>query len=138
MQTVAEAKQGLTQAVQLGAPPARERKRSSRDALPEFTRYRDEGCEVSPSCFSCPLPRCRYEEPGGLRAILNESRDRQILQLRMEGLGVDELAGRFGVSRRTVFRIIGSTKVQVRVRKRDDGGPVPIRVEHTRKEAHCA
>lgn len=88
--------------------PKRKRRRS--DGLPEFTRYRDDGCEVSDSCLTCPLPRCRYEEPGGLRAVLNEMRDRQMTQLRRKGATVDELAGRFGVSRRTVFRVLGSGK----------------------------
>ena len=77
------------------------------DALPEFTRYRDEGCDFHPSCLTCPLPRCRYDEPGGVRALLNLGRDREILHLRRrQGLAVDTLARRYGVSRRTVFRIL--------------------------------
>ena len=76
------------------------------DALPEYTRYRDDGCDVHPHCLTCPLPRCRYDEPGGLRALLNSRRDRQIVALRLKGVAVEDLAGRFGVSRRTVFRIL--------------------------------
>jgi hypothetical protein len=77
------------------------------DALPELTRYRDEGCDFHRSCLSCPLPRCRYDEPGGVRALLNLGRDREILHLRRrQGLAVDMLAQRYGVSRRTVFRIL--------------------------------
>jgi len=77
------------------------------DALPEFTRYRDEGCDFHPSCLTCPLPRCRYDEPGGVRALLNLGRDREILHLRRrQGLAVDTLAQRYGISRRTVFRIL--------------------------------
>lgn len=109
------------------------------DALPEFTRYRDDGCDISESCFSCPLPRCRYEEPGGLRALLNEQRDQEILQLRMKGVPVDELADYFGISRRTVFRVIGTTKAPVRARRiEDDFEPTPIRRQIQQKEAHCA
>src|SRR5712692_3597465 len=89
------------------------------DALPEHTRYRDDGCEVSPSCMSCPLPRCRYDEPGGLRGLVNSYRDGQMLELRLKGAPVEALAERFGVSRRTVFRILGSSGNQ-------------------RREAHCA
>ena len=90
-----------------------------------------------------PLPRCRYEEPGGLRALLNETRDRQIVQLRLTGVPVEELAGRFGISRRTVFRVIGSTKLPARVRRvAYDTTPIPIRREQStvqpRKEAQCA
>jgi hypothetical protein len=80
---------------------------SRRDALPEHTRYVDTGCEVHPSCLSCPLVRCRYDEPGGFRAILGRDRDRLILQLRRdESLTVDAIARRVGVSRRTVFRVL--------------------------------
>ncbi len=105
------------------------------DALPEFTRYRDNGCDVHPSCLTCPLPRCRYEEPGGLRALLNKTRDAQIVNQRASGVPVAELATRFGVSRRTVFRVLGNKSRQ----------PIPIRQQdaapangQTRREAHCA
>jgi len=115
--------------------------RRSRDALPENTRYRDDGCSVSRSCFTCPLPRCRYEEPGGLRAVLNQQRDSQILELRAGGASVEELAVRFSVSRRTVFRVLEGTSP--RSRRRRDSAPVPIflrrsREGEARKEASCA
>jgi hypothetical protein len=118
----------------------RPRTRVRADSLPEHTRYRDDGCDIHPRCLTCPLPRCRYEEPGGLRALLNEYRDREIVQMRMQGMGVDELAGRFGISRRTVFRILGSkagARAQTQVR-RGDTAPVPIRRADSRKEANCA
>ena len=121
--------------------PRPQKPRRRHDSLPEFTRYRDDGCSISESCFTCPLPRCRYEEPGGLRAVLNETRDRQILLMRSQGAGVDELAVRFGISRRTVFRVIGEAKAAARNRKIErDRTPIPIRpLEATpRKEAHCA
>lgn len=76
------------------------------DSLPEVTRYRDDGCDIHPHCLTCPLPRCRYEEPGGLKAMLNGMRDRQIVSLRTRGIPVEEIADRFGVSRRTIFRIL--------------------------------
>ncbi len=76
------------------------------DALPEHTRYRDDGCDIHPHCLTCPLPRCRYDEPGGLRGLLNSYRDRQIVEMRLSGAPVEELAERFGVSRRTIFRIL--------------------------------
>jgi hypothetical protein len=76
------------------------------DALPENLLYRDDGCEVHAHCLSCPLPRCRYEEPGGLRALLNHDRDLRIRRLHAHGLRVDALARRFAVSRRTVFRAL--------------------------------
>ncbi|MGH8629333.1 MAG: hypothetical protein ACREU7_01025 [Burkholderiales bacterium] len=82
------------------------------DALPESTHYRDDGCEINPSCLTCPLPRCRYEEPGGLRAIINNMRDQALLELRSQGAEVEELAAYFGVSRRTVFRVLGTAGIR--------------------------
>ena len=100
----AGAQMGLAQA-EANQTGAAQRVRA--DARPEFTRYRDEGCDFHPSCLTCPLPRCRYDEPGGVRALLNSGRDREILHLRRrQGLPVDTLARRYGVSRRTVFRIL--------------------------------
>jgi hypothetical protein len=111
------------------------------DILPEQTKYRDEGCDIHPSCLTCPLERCRYEEPGGLRGLINAHRDKQMIQMRMEGMGVDDLAGKFGVSRRTVFRIIGGAGLQTRRMRlnNDEYAPIPIRrTAATTKEANCA
>ena len=105
------------------------------DALPEFTRYRDSGCDVSPSCLTCPLPRCRYEEPGGLRALLNKTRDQQIISQRASGVPVAELATRFSVSRRTVFRVLGNKPRQPTPIRQQDAAPAN---GQARKEAHCA
>ena len=77
------------------------------DALPEYQEYRDEGCDLFASCLRCPLLRCRYDVPGGVRTLLNRERDHQIRMLRDESdLNVDEIAARFRVSRRTVFRAL--------------------------------
>ncbi len=84
------------------------------DALPDYTRYRDDGCDIHPHCLTCPLSRCRYDEPGGLRALLNAHRDRQIVEMRLRGVPVDDLAGRFGVSRRTVFRVLSTPATERR------------------------
>ena len=104
------------------AVPLELRERPARhDALPEHVDYRDRGCDVFPSCLSCPLPRCRYDEPGGVRALLNRHRDREIRRLGHEhGLPVDEIARRFLVSRRTVFRAL-----QQSVRAREEGAAPP-------------
>ena len=120
-----------------GLKPVKLRTRS--DSLPEYTRYRDEGCSISPSCFECPLERCRYEEPGGLRSVLNQARDREMTQMRLAGMSVAELAGHFGVSRRTVFRGIGGVKPEAgRTNGEADKEPIPIRATIERKEAYCA
>lgn len=114
----------------------------SRDRLPENTKYKDDGCSVSSSCFTCPLPRCRYEEPGGLRAVLNQLRDNQILTLKQAGVPVEDLAVRFQVSRRTVFRVLEGTSPRSRRRQGEERRtPVPIFLrahQDPRKEANCA
>ena len=65
------------------------------------------GCDLFASCLACPLRRCRYDVPGGVRALLNRERDHQIRVMRdTGGLCVDDIAARFRVSRRTVFRAL--------------------------------
>jgi hypothetical protein len=82
-------------------------RRARQDALPEHFEYRDEGCDLFSSCLTCPLPRCRYDEPGGARTMMNRVRDDEIRRLRFDaGVPVDEISVRFRVSRRTVFRVL--------------------------------
>jgi len=67
----------------------------------------DTGCEAAPRCLECPLPHCRYDGGRGIRRVRNEIRDRQIIELRAAGgLTMLEIARRFGISRRSAFRII--------------------------------
>ena len=77
-----------------------------RDSLPEHMTYKDNGCEVSPTCLTCPLPRCRYEVKGGLREILNVPRDAHLVQMHQSGIPVDAIAAGANVSKRTVYRVI--------------------------------
>jgi AraC-like DNA-binding protein len=82
--------------------PAR---RVREDALPENLEYADGGCDLWDRCLTCPLPRCRYDEPGGARQLFLRERDREIVRLyRGDGVSIDALARRFGISRRSVFR----------------------------------
>jgi len=69
--------------------------------------YKDEGCEFSGSCLNCPFPECVYDHPGGKRRWIREVRDRKIVQLFTMGSGIDELAEKFRVSRRTIQRSLG-------------------------------
>jgi hypothetical protein len=79
--------------------------------LPEHTAYFDTGCELHSSCLTCPLVRCRYDEPGGARKLRSEDRDRSILELQRESrLPVGAIAKRFGISRRTVFRVLARAR----------------------------
>lgn len=89
------------------APQPTDPRRPREDALPEHMDYRDEGCDLFASCLDCPLPRCRYDTPGGARTMLNRVRDEEIRRLHGDRtLPVDELAVMFRVSRRTVFRVL--------------------------------
>lgn len=84
-----------------------------RDALPEHMTYRDEGCELAPRCLACPLPRCKYDEPGGARRLRVETRDEALVAAwRRERLSVNDLARRYGISRRSVFRILKAARTQ--------------------------
>lgn len=76
------------------------------DALPEQLDFRDTGCDLSPSCLRCPLARCRYDEAGGARRLLQDARDEAVRRRREEGVAIDALASEFGISRRSVFRIL--------------------------------
>ena len=84
-----------------------------RDALPEHTNYHDTGCDLHASCLSCPLARCRYDEPGGARRLLSGDRDSKVLDLqRQGGTTIDCIARDVGVSRRTVFRILARARAE--------------------------
>ena len=77
------------------------------DTLPEHHTYTDDGCEVSPACLRCPLPQCKHDEPGWYLRAQKAERDRTIRRLRSrEGATVAQLARRFGLSKRTVFRVL--------------------------------
>jgi len=84
-----------------------ERSEIELDLPPEYCHYQDDGCEFASSCLNCPLPKCIYEQPGGRQHWLKGLRDREIVKLAgSEGREVKELALRFGVSQRTVQRIL--------------------------------
>lgn len=77
------------------------------DVLPEYFPYRDDGCDVSPTCLRCPLPQCKYDNPGWLARVRRDARDRQVSRLHRDGgATINELARRFGLSVRTVHRIL--------------------------------
>ncbi len=77
------------------------------DAYPELYPYRDDGCEVSPSCLNCPLPQCKYDDPAWYQREIRNRRDQEVLKVqKVEGLTVPQIASRFELSQRTVFRIL--------------------------------
>jgi hypothetical protein len=87
-------------------PPAAEA-----DLLPEYCQYKDEGCDLSSACLSCPLPRCVHEQSWGRFKLTRSLRDREIVRLHIgENKTVTELSRRFQVSRRTVLRALAAVK----------------------------
>jgi hypothetical protein len=85
------------------------------DRLPEFTSYRDAGCDLHSSCLTCPLAQCRYDDPGWIQRGEREERDTAILRARSaEALPVVDLATRFGVSTRTVHRALSRGQERLR------------------------
>ena len=81
------------------------------DVLPEQFHYRDEGCEISSSCLHCPLPQCKYDDPGWMRRERIRERNRNVVDImNREGLSVSAAASRFHLSQRTIFRILSRTQ----------------------------
>ena len=79
----------------------------STDRLPENTSYRDTGCDLYASCLACPLPQCRYDEPGWVQRSERNGRYERILQFReAHPMPVAQLAAQFGISTRTIHRIV--------------------------------
>ena len=77
------------------------------DVVPESYPYRDDGCEVSPSCLRCPLPQCKYDDPGWFQRQKRKGRDREVMAaLQENGMSVLDVAARFALSERTIFRIL--------------------------------
>ena len=83
-----------------------------RDMLPENAAYPDTGCDLFASCLQCPLVRCRYDAPpGGLRRLLTEARDREIALIRRRHRApINALAETYGLTRRSIFRILSEQR----------------------------
>ncbi len=77
------------------------------DLSPEYCHYQDGGCEFADSCLNCPFPRCIYDQPGGKQRWMKEMRNREMARLFItEDKSAQELAFMFGVSQRTVQRVL--------------------------------
>ena len=81
------------------------------DLIPEYCHFRDDGCDLADSCLNCPFPKCIYEEVGGRRHWLKGLRDKEMVRLfTTERKEIKELALIFGVSQRTVQRVLKRIK----------------------------
>ena len=74
--------------------------------IAEYANWKDAGCELHPSCLCCPLSRCIEEEPRGRQRRRLDGRSASMLEMRMQGKAVKEIAASFGVSVRTVQRAL--------------------------------
>ena len=74
------------------------------DTLPEYSNYIDNGCDLFDSCLNCPLPRCRYDDPGWIQKEKIEERDMKIYRKRKEGSSIKILAKEYNLSTRTIHR----------------------------------
>ena len=84
------------------------------DLRPELWHYQDEGCELADSCLNCPFPKCLYEQPRGKESCVKKARDREIVRLyNTKGKDVKELALIFGVSVRTIERVLKKSELEV-------------------------
>ena len=68
--------------------------------LPVYSKDKD-GCEYSPSCFTCPLPECKWE-PGAWR-----ERQKRAMKLKKQGMDVPLIADKLRVTPRTVYAYLG-------------------------------
>ena len=67
--------------------------------------YVDAGCSLFPKCLECPLPRCRYDmRKWELRKTIRNLKIKQGLD---EGRTIKELAEEYGLSERTIWRVVG-------------------------------
>ncbi len=99
-----------------------------RDMLPENVAYADIGCDLFASCLHCPLARCRFDAPpGGLRRLLTAARDREIALIRRRHRApINALASTYGLTRRSIFRILSEQRVgEAGSEKREAGGETP-------------
>ena len=67
--------------------------------------YRDSGCEFSPSCLRCELPKCQYDmEPIELHRFRAERKHAWLRAMAEEGTTTAKLAEELGITQRSVQR----------------------------------
>jgi hypothetical protein len=80
-----------------------------RDALPEYTEYRDEGCHVWPHCQTCPLAECIFVRAWSKEEIPQLAD--QVATLFLAGTAPERIADLLHMSRRTVFRYLAAKQM---------------------------
>lgn len=67
--------------------------------------YVDEGCEYSPTCLDCPLPKCKHDAPGEMSYVEMQLRNRRIVKMARTSRKKD-IAKAFGLSLWTIRWIL--------------------------------
>lgn len=76
----------------------------------DFEAYRDTGCQVHPSCLSCPLPQCIYDTARSQQEYERQVTYAAIRRLRDEGVAPKEIARRTNRSIWLVWRILRESR----------------------------
>ena len=81
------------------------------DLLPEYVHYRDEGCDLAPSCLECPFPECKDDQPHGRDKLSKKSRNAEIVRLHLvKKKSFQQLADKFHLDRRTIITIVQASR----------------------------
>ncbi len=83
-------------------------------SLPENMNFFDDGCEITyrgntvllPSCLDCPLPICKFDNPGWIKREVTEKRNQTIAQLNTMDWSPHAIAAEMDISVRTIFRVV--------------------------------
>ena len=71
----------------------------------DTANWHDTGCRFAPSCLNCPFPFCCYDLPNPL-TFKHDLRALSIYALFSSGMTPQEIAFKYNVSARTVWRYI--------------------------------
>ena len=77
------------------------------DPLPDYSDYRDRGCDLFPSCLKCPMPKCRHDLQAQGKRSARMLRNKEIFRQRItSGKSTAYIAAEFDLSKRTIQRIV--------------------------------
>jgi len=74
--------------------------------------YYDNGCRFHSACLECPEPVCRLD----MKHQTTYERNKQVMILIRNGYKISHIATHFGISERTVLRIVKRQYVPIKNR----------------------
>ncbi len=75
--------------------------------------YEDTGCDISSSCFTCPLSMCKYDSPAEYRRYKRGIHDTAVMtRVQQDGLTIRETAVEFQLTERTIYRILAGARTR--------------------------